>query len=68
MRFSAWNLHQCCNIAIYFFNSCMNYVCVFIISLHLWLLHLYIQYDVQEMSQIIMTKMSQLQIQILYIH
>lgn len=68
MSFSAWNLHQCCNIAIYFLNSCMNYVYVFIISLHLWLLLLCIQYDVQEMSQIIISKMNQPRIQILYIH
>lgn len=65
---SAWNLHQHSNIAFKFFFSHMNYVCVFIIRLHLWILHLCIQCDVQEMSQVITSKLNQLQIQIMYIH
>lgn len=40
----------------------------FITLLLLWILHLCIQCDAQEMSQIIMGKLNQLQIQIKYIH
>lgn len=63
-----WNLNQLSNIVFSFFSSCMNYVCVFIILLHLWILLLCIQCDVQEMSQIIISKLNQLQIQIMYFH
>lgn len=51
-----------------FFCSHRNYVGVFITLLLLWILHLCIQCYVQEMSQIIMSKLNQLQIQIKYIH
>lgn len=65
---STWNLHQNGNISFHFFCSHRNYVDVFITLLLLWILHLCIQCYVQEMSQIIMSKLNQLQIQIKYIH
>lgn len=66
---STWKLHQHNNITFYFFFFFnRNYVGVFITLLLLWILHSCIQYDVQEMSQIIMSKLNQLQIQIKYIH
>ena len=64
----AWNLHQHSSIAFNLFSGRMNYVCGFIIQLHLWILHLCIQWEVQEMSQIIRNKLNQLQIQIMYLH
>lgn len=65
---STWNIHQHSNIVFHFFCFHRNYVGVFITQLLLWILHLCIQCDVQEMSQIIMSKLNQLQIQITYIH